>query len=119
MIQHQRVALVVPLEAHVHTFHPRQLMDNTAVIPNRRTASVRRMNGAQSRRSAMAFAALVAALHFSAPAALQAQVLYGSLTGTVADASKAPVPDATVLALNSGTGEIREAGTNAQGLYLF
>jgi hypothetical protein len=44
-----------------------------------------------------------------------AQVLYGSLTGTVLDASKAAVPNAPVTVLDQGTGATRETTTNAQG----
>ncbi|MGD0201353.1 MAG: carboxypeptidase regulatory-like domain-containing protein, partial [Bryobacteraceae bacterium] len=49
----------------------------------------------------------------------QAQVLYGSLTGLVTDASGAIVPGAAVQALNTGTGVARQATTNEQGIYLF
>jgi hypothetical protein len=46
-----------------------------------------------------------------------AQVLYGSLTGTVLDASKAAVPNAPVTVLDQGTGATRATTTNAQGEY--
>ena len=63
------------------------------------------------------FAVSLALLALSGTA--QAQVLYGSLTGLVTDASGAIVPGATVQALNTGTGVARQATTNEQGLYLF
>jgi len=47
----------------------------------------------------------------------RAQVLYGTLTGTVSDASNAAVPNATVIALNQGTGATRTTTTNANGEY--
>ncbi len=47
----------------------------------------------------------------------QAQVLYGSLTGTVTDSSGAAVPGAKVEALNIGTGITRTATTNDSGVY--
>jgi hypothetical protein len=48
-----------------------------------------------------------------------AQVLYGSLTGTVTDPSGAAVPGANVEALNTGTGDVRKTTTNNEGIYLF
>src|SRR4051812_40896650 len=48
-----------------------------------------------------------------------AQVLYGSLTGTVSDPSGAAVPGANVEALNSGTGVAQKTTTNNDGIYLF
>ena len=49
----------------------------------------------------------------------QAQVLYGSLTGNVTDASGAAVPGAKVEALNVGTGVSKQAVTDDRGTYLF
>jgi Carboxypeptidase regulatory-like domain/TonB dependent receptor-like, beta-barrel len=48
-----------------------------------------------------------------------AQVLYGSLTGTVTDPSGAPVPDAKVEALNAGTGVAQQDITDSRGMYRF
>jgi hypothetical protein len=48
-----------------------------------------------------------------------AQVLYGSLTGTVTDASGAVVNGAKVQAINNGTGVTREIATDASGIYRF
>src|ERR1035437_3893165 len=50
---------------------------------------------------------------------LDAQVLYGSLTGNVTDPSSAAVPGAKVTALNTDTGISREATTDERGSYLF
>ena len=47
----------------------------------------------------------------------QAQVLYGSLTGTVTDSSGAAVAGAKIEALNIGTGITRTATTNESGVY--
>ncbi len=46
-----------------------------------------------------------------------AQVLYGSLTGNVADQNGAVVPGATVVITNKGTGQVRETITNSDGEY--
>src|SRR5438105_15941705 len=48
-----------------------------------------------------------------------AQVLYGSLTGNVTDASGAAVPGAKVEALNTATGNKKEGATDERGAYLF
>lgn len=49
----------------------------------------------------------------------QAQVLYGSITGTVTDPSGAAVPGAGVEALDVGTGVAQKTTTNNDGIYLF
>jgi hypothetical protein len=46
-----------------------------------------------------------------------AQVLYGTLTGTITDASKASVPNAPVTVLDQGTGATRATTANGQGEY--
>lgn len=51
--------------------------------------------------------------------ACHAQVLYGSLTGTVTDASDAGVPGAKVEALNADTGIVKQAISDSRGSYLF
>src|SRR5690348_10039837 len=48
---------------------------------------------------------------------VRAQLLYGSIVGTVTDQSGAVVPDARVRALNPSTGESRETMTDSTGLY--
>jgi hypothetical protein len=48
-----------------------------------------------------------------------AQVLYGSITGTVTDPSGATVPGASVGLLNTGTGASAKTTTNEQGTYIF
>ena len=50
---------------------------------------------------------------------LQAQVLYGTLTGNVTDSSEAAVPNAKVEALNNNTGVSRETTTDDRGVYVF
>src|ERR1700733_10998690 len=52
------------------------------------------------------------------PTAL-AQVLYGTLTGTVMDASGAEVPGAHVEALEVSKGLARQASTDSAGIYEF
>ena len=46
-----------------------------------------------------------------------AQVLYGSMVGTLTDQSGAVVPKATVIVTNTSTGLSREATTNDDGYY--
>ncbi|MBS1832206.1 MAG: carboxypeptidase regulatory-like domain-containing protein, partial [Acidobacteria bacterium] len=53
------------------------------------------------------------------PAAVSAQVLYGSLTGNVTDASDAAIPGAKVEAVNNSTGISRESQTDDRGVYVF
>jgi carboxypeptidase family protein/TonB-dependent receptor-like protein len=53
----------------------------------------------------------------SAVPALRAQVLYGSLVGTVTDQSGAVIPKAQVRASSPATGEVREVTTDAEGRY--
>ena len=48
---------------------------------------------------------------------LNAQVLYGSVVGTVADQTGAVVPGATVTITNADTGQTREGMTDAAGYY--
>src|ERR1039457_3539934 len=48
-----------------------------------------------------------------------AQVLYGSILGSVLDASNAPVPGAEVLLAHLATGEERKSVTNPSGEYSF
>jgi hypothetical protein len=49
----------------------------------------------------------------------EAQVLYGSLTGNVKDASGAVLPGARVAALNVNTGVARQVTADNKGVYLF
>ena len=53
----------------------------------------------------------------SAVPALRAQVLYGSLVGTVTDQSGAVIPKAQVRASSPATGEVREVTSDAEGRY--
>jgi hypothetical protein len=49
---------------------------------------------------------------------LRAQVLYGSIVGTVTDQSGAVVPDARVRTINPSTGEGRDVSTDSAGAYI-
>jgi hypothetical protein len=53
------------------------------------------------------------------PQAARAQVLYGSIVGTVGDASGGVVPAASVTLTNPATGAVRETKTDDQGRYNF
>ncbi|MGH9523104.1 MAG: carboxypeptidase regulatory-like domain-containing protein, partial [Terriglobales bacterium] len=50
---------------------------------------------------------------------VRAQVLYGSLTGNVTDSSGAAIPNATIEALNTGTGAKQTVSTDTSGTYRF
>jgi hypothetical protein len=56
---------------------------------------------------------------FTVPCRLHAQVLYGSLTGTVTDSSGGAIPGAKVEALNTATGIGKQATTDDRGQYQF
>src|SRR6202451_2777036 len=62
-------------------------------------------------------ALVLCAVLFSASGAYS-QILYGSLTGTITDASNAVVPNATVSITNQATGAGRDALTDSHGDYL-
>jgi len=64
-------------------------------------------------------AALVLTLSFAANPGLQAQVLYGSLTGVVADQSGASIPGAEVTATNTVTGQVLNSSSDEAGRYSF
>jgi Carboxypeptidase regulatory-like domain/TonB dependent receptor len=66
---------------------------------------------------ALGILAVVAAT--GGPARLDAQVLYGSLVGTVTDDSGAAVPGATVTATNKETNYVRTAVSGDTGTYSF
>ena len=53
------------------------------------------------------------------PSPADAQVLYGSLVGTVTDETGAAIPGATVTITHSGTGASRETATDSTGAYRF
>jgi hypothetical protein len=74
------------------------------------------MRNLSALRSAFGIVLMVAACQ---PSALHAQVLYGSLTGSVTDSSGSAVPNAKVEALNTGTGVLRTATTENSGSYSF
>jgi hypothetical protein len=62
------------------------------------------------------FLLLLLSLMPGAPA-LRAQVLYGSIVGTVTDQSGAVIPNAQIKATNPATGETREVTADAEGRY--
>jgi protocatechuate 3,4-dioxygenase beta subunit len=49
----------------------------------------------------------------------QAQVLHGSLVGTISDQSGSPVPGAAVTITNQSTGLTRESNSDGEGRYIF
>lgn len=81
------------------------------LLPLPRTAVIGAVWGA------LGTVAILTALLSGSP--LEAQVLYGSLTGTVTDPAEAAIPNATVELVNVGTGAVRAATTGLNGGYLF
>ena len=61
---------------------------------------------------------LMMIMHIVSPL-LKAQSFYGSIVGTVADATGAVVPDALVTVTNAGTNEAQTAPTDSAGKYNF
>jgi len=53
------------------------------------------------------------------PTIAPAQVLYGTLVGNVTDQTGAPIPNAKVEALNTSTGQLKNASTDDRGAYNF
>ena len=68
---------------------------------------------------AVLIALLVAALFFLSAPKAQAQVLYGSIVGTVQDSSGGVIPGATVTITNRGTSQSLTTTTNETGSYTF
>jgi hypothetical protein len=62
------------------------------------------------------FALLLCLMSISVPAA-HAQVLYGTITGTISDSTGAVIPNISVVITNQGTAEPRTVITSAQGQY--
>lgn len=72
----------------------------------------------QSKIHRLSWCVVLFAACFSVPVRLaRAQVLYGSVTGTVTDQTGSAVPSAQVSATNDETGLKREGATDAAGLY--
>ena len=69
------------------------------------------------RRIVMCLLVLAAAACFNRPA--EAQVLYGSIVGTVLDASGAAVPNAAITIIDNSTGQSRAGVTTEDGTYAF
>ncbi len=59
------------------------------------------------------------ALLVALAASLQAQVLYGSLTGTVHDPSGAVISGAKIQAMEARTGVVQQTATDSSGIYRF
>jgi len=81
---------------------------------------IRKFRHASSRRTVIfvvpCLGVLLAAL--TLPRAGRAQVLYGSLTGNVSDASGAAIPGAKIEATNVGTGIATQGVTDTRGVFL-
>ena len=66
-----------------------------------------------------ALAALSLAFLVTSQNAAHAQILYGSITGSVTDKTGAVVANAAITLTNQDTGEKRSTQTNADGVYNF
>ncbi|MBA3974596.1 MAG: hypothetical protein C0504_10315 [Candidatus Solibacter sp.] len=66
----------------------------------------------------LALLAVVVLLCTTAPVS-QAQILYGSLVGNVADPSNAPIVNATITIRQAATGQSRQAVSSESGTYTF
>ena len=75
------------------------------------------MFGCFLHRGAVACAVAGMILTFPMAAPVRAQVLYGSVVGTVQDSSGAVVPGAAVVLTSASTGQNRSTVTNETGLY--
>src|SRR5262249_24295465 len=69
------------------------------------------------KRAAQCLALLVLSVLF-VPTAIRAQVLYGSMVGTVTDPNGAAVPGAKVEATNVSTGDVSTTTTDDRGAYV-
>ena len=69
-------------------------------------------------RSRQSWLILLAVSCLCAPHAA-AQVLYGSLVGTVTDPTAAVIPNAIISITHQGTGQARSIGADAEGRYAF
>ena len=76
-------------------------------------------NAVNSRKGLVSAIAFLVLLLSMFAGAAQAQILYGSMTGNVTDQTSAVIPQAHVEALNVGTGVVRNAETDAHGIYHF
>lgn len=72
-----------------------------------------------SKRNSHFVITLVLAAALIAPLRANAQVLYGSIVGSVKDASEAAIAGATVQITNAETNQMREASTDVTGAYSF
>jgi hypothetical protein len=75
------------------------------------------MSSSTSRR--LTFAWIILAALILLPVIAPAQVLYGTLTGNVVDQSGAAIPNATIEAVNNGTGVTRSVTADSTGVYRF
>lgn len=75
--------------------------------------------GFPRRLGLVSLGAVCAVLWLLAPQPGLPQVLYGSLTGAITDASGAAVPGASVEVANLATGVVKQTTTNERGIYLF
>ena len=72
-----------------------------------------------SRRMRRSLVAILVAAVLALAGRSDAQVLYGSLIGNLADSTKAAVPGATVTIINKATNLAREATSRSDGSYSF
>lgn len=76
-------------------------------------------NFEQSRSVFRVLILFIVGVFLALPIGVRAQVLYGTITGTVTDESGGTVAHALVKVVNAETGFTRQAETNADGIYSF
>ena len=65
------------------------------------------------------FSFAVAAFVVSCAPFLQAQSIFGTITGTISDATGAVVPRADVILTNKTSGDVRRSTSNSDGYFSF
>ena len=73
----------------------------------------------QARRFAQGAVLIAAAIALFTSPTLNAQTLWGSLTGNITDTSASALPGARIAATNTGTSAVKTASTDERGAYLF
>lgn len=83
----------------------------------RNTRSIAKLYRALALQTGLGQCVLVAGLTATAGVALHAQVLYGTITGTITDPTGAVVPGAHIRLTNQNTGLVRQLDANGAGEY--
>lgn len=97
-------------------------LNQSGTVFKSRVERFSRMQGASKKRAAVRIAVTILFLLFLGFAGMtkpaNAQVLYGSITGTIADPTGAVIPQASVVVTNQATGDSRIVSASGEGTYL-